>query len=68
MYISKQKQTHRYWEQTSGCQWGEGRGGQERGMGLTDANYIYKTKISKKDILYSTGKYSHYFVITLNGV
>ena len=24
MYITKQKQTHRYREQTSGYQWGEG--------------------------------------------
>ena len=28
MYITKQKQTHR--EQTSGCQWGEGKGGEAR--------------------------------------
>ena len=26
MYIVKQKQTHRYRKQTSGYQWGEGRG------------------------------------------
>ena len=26
IYIAKQKQTHRYREQTSGYQWGEGRG------------------------------------------
>ena len=25
-------------------------------------------KIGNKDILHSTGKYSHYFAITLNGV
>ena len=30
MYITKQKQTHRYREQTGGYQWGEGRGGQDR--------------------------------------
>ena len=28
--ITKQKQTHRYSEQTSGYQWGEGRGGGAR--------------------------------------
>ena len=27
MNITKQKQTHRYREQTSGYQWGEGKGG-----------------------------------------
>ena len=26
MYITRQKQTHRYREQTGGYQWGEGRG------------------------------------------
>ena len=35
MNIAKQKQTHRYRKQTSGYQWGEGRGeGQDNGMGL----------------------------------
>ena len=39
MYITKQKQTHRYGKQTSGYQWGEGRGeGQARGRGLRDTN------------------------------
>ena len=40
MHITKQKQTHRYREQASGNQWGEGTGeGQDRGMGLRDTNY-----------------------------
>ena len=56
---NKQKETHRYTEQTGSYQWGEGRG-------LRDKNYYVK-KLSNKDILYSTRKYSHYFVITLNG-
>ena len=35
MYITKQKQTHRYREQTSGYQWGEGKGeGQNRIKGF----------------------------------
>ena len=38
--ITKKKQTHRYREQTSGYQWGEGRGeGQYRGRGLRGTNY-----------------------------
>ena len=38
------KQIHRYREQTSGYQWGEGRReGQDRGMGLRDTNcYVDK--------------------------
>ena len=40
MYITTQKQTLIYREQTSGYQWGEGRGfGQDRDMGLRDINY-----------------------------
>ena len=30
MNITKQKQTHRYREQTSGYEWGEGRGERDR--------------------------------------
>ena len=38
--ITKKKQTHRYREQTSGYQWGEGSGeGQCRGRGLRGTNY-----------------------------
>ena len=40
MNITKQKQTHRYREQCSGYQWGEGkREGQIRGRGLGGTNY-----------------------------
>ena len=40
MNVTKQKQTHRYREQTSGYQWGEERGeGQGRGRGLRVMNY-----------------------------
>ena len=38
--ITKNKQTHRYREQTSGYQWGEGRGeGQYRGREVRVKNY-----------------------------
>ena len=40
MNITKQKYTHRYREQTSGYQWGEGRGeGQDRDRALRGINY-----------------------------
>ena len=40
MNITKQKQTHRYRQQTRGYQWGEGRGqGQDGGRGLRGTNY-----------------------------
>ena len=42
MNIIKKKQTHRYREQTSGFQWGEGSGeGQDKGRGLRGPNYYY---------------------------
>ena len=38
--VTKKNQTHRYREQTSGYQWGEGRGeGQNRGRELRGTNY-----------------------------
>ena len=33
MYITKQRQTHRYREQTSSYRWGEGRGRGTMGVG-----------------------------------
>ena len=40
MYIAKQKKSHRYRKQTSGCQWGEKREeGKDRGMALRNTNY-----------------------------
>ena len=40
MFITKQKQTYKYRKQTSGNQWGEGKGeGKDKGMGLRDTNY-----------------------------
>ena len=43
MYVTKQKQTHLYSEQTNGYQWGEGSGeGQARGRGLRGTNsYVF---------------------------
>ena len=40
MNITKKKQTHGYRKQTSGYQWGEGRGERQiRSRELTDTNY-----------------------------
>ena len=47
----------------------KGRVRQIRNMGLTDTNYhIKKKKISNKDILFSTGNYTPYLVITYNEI
>ena len=43
MNITKKKQTHRYREQTSGYQWGEGRGeGQYRARRVKGTNLCIK--------------------------
>ena len=40
MYVTKEKQTHRYREQNSGYQWGKGMvKGIDKGMRLRDINY-----------------------------
>ena len=39
MNLTKQKLTQRYREQTSGYQWGEGRGWHDTGRGLRGTNY-----------------------------
>ena len=38
-----------------------------QGYGITDRNYMYKID-KQKDTLYSTRSYSHYLLITYNGV
>ena len=61
MNITKSKQAHRYEEQISGYQWGEGRRvGQDRGRGLRGAPYYIHVYIVQPR------EYSQYF-ITTNG-
>jgi len=67
MYIIKQKQPHRYREQTSGYQWTEGRGRGIMRVEIERDKLLCIKYISNKDALHSTGKYSYYFVIILNG-
>ena len=73
MYITKQKQIHGHREQTSGYQWEEGKGGGK--IGIWDSETQTAVHKIKKKQVYSTGtkhgntgKYSYYFVTTLNGV
>ena len=55
---SKKKLTHRYREQTSDHQWGEGNGkGDKRAGKYKIQNLMYK--ISYKDVLYNTRTITH---------
>ena len=62
----KQKQSHRYREQTCGCQAGGG-GGKDWKFGISRCKLVYIGWINNKVLLYSTGNYIQYPVINLNG-
>ena len=53
---TENKQTHRYREQTSGHQWGKGRGN----IGVRDKRYQLERYIVQH------GEYSQYFIINVN--
>ena len=62
----KQKQTHRYRQQTCGCQ-GGGRGGKDWEFGISRCKLLYIGWRNNKVLLYSTGNYIQYPVIKHNG-
>ena len=64
----KQKQTHRYREQTCGCQGGEGVGGwMDWEFGISRCKLWYIGWINNSVLLYSTGNYIQYLLINRNG-
>ena len=62
--FTKQKQTHRYKKQT----WlPKGRGGRiNQESGIIIYTLLYIKQVNNKDLLYSTGNYTQYLVITCN--
>ena len=58
MYIIKQKQPHRYREQTSGYQWTEGRGKGIMRVEIKRYKLLCIKYIRNMDILYVIGKQS----------
>ena len=64
---TKQKQTHRHREQTSGCLGGWGRGGVGGEFGISRCKLLYIEWINNKVLLYSTGDYIQYPVMNHNG-
>ena len=63
MNITKNRQTHRYREQTSGYQWGEG--GWE---GKYKGRELKLLCISYKGYTVQHREYIQYFIITINGI
>ena len=66
--LTKQNQTHRYRKQTHDYQRGD------RGVGEINQEFriniyalLYIKQVNNKDLLYSTGNYTQYLVITYNG-
>ena len=59
----KQKQTHRYREQTCGCQGGGERKDWE--FGISRCKLLYIGWINNSVLLYSTGNYIQYLIITI---
>ena len=64
---TKQKQTHRHKKQTYGYQRGKAEGGINWEFGSDRYILLYIKQINNKDLLYSTGNYIQYLVITYNG-
>ena len=63
---TKPKQTHRHRKQTYGYQ--RGKDGEINWVfGVNRYTLLYIKQISNKDLLYSTGNYTQYFVITYKG-
>ena len=60
---TKQKQTHRHRKQTYGYQRGSG-GGINQEFGINIDTLLYIKQIINKDLLYCTGNYTQYLVIT----
>ena len=65
--FTKQKETHRHIKQTQDYQRGKQGGGINKEFGINIYTLLYIKQITNKDLLYSTGNYTQYFVITYKG-
>ena len=64
--FTKQKQTHRHRKKTYSYQRGQG-GGINLEFEINKYTLLYIKQINNKDLLYRTGNYTQYLVITHNG-
>ena len=62
--FTKQKHTHILRKQVMVTEGKRGRGGINWGFGTDIYTLLYIKLITNKDLLYSTGNYTQYFVIT----
>ena len=63
----RQKQTHRPRKQTYGYQRGKAGGEINQEFATKIYTLLYIKQITNKDLLYSTGNYTQYLVITYSG-
>ena len=61
MNITKQNQTHRYREHTSGCQWGEERGRSQMGYNVQS---IMDKRNKLQEYIVQNRDYSQWLIIT----
>ena len=64
--FTKLKQTHRHRKQTYGYQRGKG-GWINQEFGINRYTPLDIKQVNNKDLLYSTGNYIQYIIITYNG-
>ena len=64
--FAKQKQTHRHRKQT-GLLKGKGKERINQELKINVKTLPYIKQITNKDLLYSTGNYTQYFVVTYKG-
>ena len=65
--FTKQKQTHRLRKQIYGYQRGKVWGGIIQEAGINIYTLVYIKQIINKDLLYSTGNSTQYFIVTYMG-
>ena len=65
---AKQKKNQGHRKQTNGYQSEREQGGTKKEYGINRYKLLYIKQISNKDLLYSTGNYTQYLIITYNGI
>ena len=63
----QEKKIHGHWEQTCGCQRGEGGSGMNWEFGVSRHKLLYLEWISNEVLLYSTGNYIYSLGIEHDG-